>query len=43
MYGLDTAVITGSSDGRTTIMGFEATLNNVVTVFFSESPKTGML
>ena len=33
MYGLDTAVITGSIDGRTTIKGFKATLNNVLTCF----------
>lgn len=36
-YGLDTAVITGSIDGKTTISGFSATLNNVLTVF---SPKS---
>lgn len=32
-YGLNTAVITGSIDGRTTIKGFPATLNNVLTCF----------
>lgn len=32
-YGLDTAVITGSIDGRTTIKGVQATLNNVLTGF----------
>ena len=32
-YGLDTAVITGSIDGRTTIKGVKATLNNVLTCF----------
>lgn len=32
-YGLDTAVITGSIDGKTTIKGFRATLNNVLTYF----------
>ena len=32
-YGLDTAVITGSIDGKTTINGFKATLNNVLTCF----------
>ena len=32
-YGLDTAVITGSIDGRTTIKGLKATLNNVLTCF----------
>lgn len=32
-YGLDTAVITGSIDGKTTVSGFRATLNNVLTCF----------
>lgn len=32
-YGLDTAMITGSVDGKTTIKGFKATLNNVLTCF----------
>lgn len=32
-YGLDTAVITGSIDGKTTINGLRATLNNVLTCF----------
>lgn len=32
-YGLDTAVITGSIDGKTTIKGFRATFNNVLTCF----------
>ena len=32
-YGLETAVITGTIDGRTTIRGFKATLNNVLTCF----------
>ena len=32
-YGLNAAVITGSIDGRTTIKGFPATLNNVLTCF----------
>ena len=32
-YGLNIAVITGSIDGRTTIKGFKATLNNVLTCF----------
>lgn len=36
-YGLDTAVITGSIDGKTTIKGFKANLNNVLTCF---SPKS---
>ena len=32
-YGLDSAVITGTIDGRTTIKGGKATLNNVLTYF----------
>lgn len=32
-YGLDTAVITGSINGKTTVKGFKATLNNVLTCF----------
>ena len=32
-HGLDTAVITGSIDGRTTVKGLRATLNNVLTCF----------
>ena len=32
-YGLNTALITGSIDGRTTIPDFRATLNNVLTCF----------
>ena len=32
-YSLDTAVVTGSIDGRTTIKGLKATLNNVLTCF----------
>ena len=32
-YGLNTAVITGSIDGKTTIKNFKATLNNVLTSF----------
>ncbi|MCR5335878.1 MAG: DEAD/DEAH box helicase family protein [Synergistes sp.] len=32
-YGLDTAVVTGSIDGRTTIKGLKPTLNNVLTCF----------
>lgn len=32
-YDLDVAVITGSIDGKTTINGFKATLNNVLTCF----------
>lgn len=32
-YALDTAVITGTIDGRTTVKGLKATLNNVLTCF----------
>lgn len=32
-YGFDTAVITGTIDGKTTIKGLKATLNNVLTCF----------
>ena len=32
-YGLDTAMVTGSVDGKTTIAKFRATLNNVLTCF----------
>lgn len=32
-YGLDSAMITGTVDGRTTIKGLKATLNNVLTCF----------
>lgn len=32
-YGLDTAVITGTIDGKTTVKGLKATLNNVLTCF----------
>ena len=32
-YNLDTAVITGSIDGKTTIKGFRASFNNVLTCF----------
>jgi SNF2 family DNA or RNA helicase len=42
-YGLDTAVITGSIDGKTTIKGFKATLNNVLTVFSPKSKGKDML
>lgn len=32
-YGLDTAVITGAIDGKTTVNGLKATLNNLLTCF----------
>lgn len=36
-YGLNTAVITGTIDGKTTIKGFRATFNNVLTCFSPQS------
>lgn len=36
-YGLDTAIITGTTDGKSTIKGLKATLNNVLTCFSSIS------
>lgn len=33
-YGLDTAIITGTTDGKSTIKGLKATLNNVLTCFW---------
>lgn len=42
-YGLDTAVITGSIDGRTTIKGLKATLNNVLTCFSPVSKSRDVL
>lgn len=32
-YNIDTAIITGSTDGKSTIKGLKATLNNVLTCF----------
>lgn len=32
-YGIDTAVITGTIDGKTTIKGLKVTLNNILTCF----------
>lgn len=32
-YGIDTAIITGTTDGKSTIKGLKATLNNVLTCF----------
>ncbi len=32
-YGLDTAIITGTVEGRTTIKGLKGTLNNILTCF----------
>lgn len=42
-YGLNTAVITGTIDGHTTIKGFQATLNNVLTCFSPISKDRDML
>lgn len=42
-YELDTAVITGSIDGRTTIKGLKATLNNVLTCFSPVSKSRDVL
>lgn len=42
-YGLNTAVITGTIDGRTTIKGFRATLNNVLTCFSPRSKDRDIL
>ena len=42
-YSLDTAVITGSIDGRTTIKGLKATLNNVLTCFSPVSKSRDVL
>lgn len=32
-YGINTAIVTGAIDGKTTIKGFKASLNNVLTCF----------
>lgn len=42
-YGLDTALVTGSIDGKTTIEGFRATLNNVLTCFSPLSKNKNLL
>ena len=42
-YGLNTAVITGSIDGKTTIKSFKATLNNVLTCFSPISKDKALL
>lgn len=42
-FGLETAVITGSIDGKTTIKGFKATLNNVLTCFSPLSKRKDLL
>ena len=42
-YGLDTALITGSVDGKTTVQGLKATLNNVLTCFSPISKQKAVL
>ncbi len=42
-YGLNTALITGAVDGKTTIQGFKATLNNVLTCFSPISKSKSVL
>lgn len=42
-YGLDTALITGSVDGKTTIKGLKPTLNNVLTCFSPVSKSKDVL
>lgn len=42
-YGLETAVITGTIDGRTTVKDFQPTLNNVLTCFSPVSKDRGVL
>lgn len=42
-FGLDTAIITGSIDGKTTIPRFKATFNNVLTCFSPISKEKALL
>ncbi len=42
-YGLDTAMITGAVDGKTTIQGLKVTLNNVLTCFSPISKSKSVL
>ena len=42
-YGLDTALITGTFDGKTTVKGLKATLNNVLTCFSPISKSKAIL
>ena len=42
-YGLDTALVTGSVDGKSTIKGLKATLNNVLTCFSPISKSKAVL
>ena len=43
LHGLETAVITGSADGKTTIRGLKVTLNNVLTCFSPVSKSKDVL
>ena len=43
MYGLNTAMITGTIDGRTTIKGLKASLNNILTCFSPISKNKAVL
>ena len=42
-YGLDTALITGTVDGKTTVKGLKTTLNNVLTCFSPISKSKAVL
>ena len=42
-YGLDTAVITGTIEGKTTVKGIKPTLNNVLTCFSPKSKNKDVL
>ena len=42
-YGLDTAVVTGSVEGRTTAKGLKCTLNNILTCFSPVSKQRELL
>ena len=42
-YGLNTAIITGSADGRSTVKGMKGTLNNLLTVFSPVSKNRDVL
>lgn len=42
-YGLDTALVTGSVDGKSTVKGLKATLNNVLTCFSPISKSKAVL
>ena len=42
-YGVDTAVVTGSIEGKTTIKGLKPTLNNILTCFSPISKSKAVL